>query len=413
LGVNMFSSVRSELLLFGSAITILVAIGAASAQDSGGQTPVPPATMPQTARIAVLGAGAHRAISNSSSDQGVERTPVTLESAPHLIKEGQLIKIPQGSPLRSELAVAAVAAKEIQRTLKLHAVVEADPSRTVQVLPPVAGRVVDLKVQRGDRVAQNQELAVVYTRPAHAYSDDGRARSTLALPNEPTAGDRQTALQRTRSDAATDCRQAEAEPVRSIARRCALVTEGVQETHLLSLKAPVAGSVIDLEIGPGAVLDDSSASIMTIADLDTVWVTTSLPNKDTALIATGWPVEIAFVAYPNEVFAGAARFIGNMRAPDAYGFKVRIELQNPSRRLKPNMFALATFFWSKETVPVIPTTALIQKDERDRVFIEVEQWTFEARPVKVGFPQDEQMVVVSGLNIGERIVVRGGALLDD
>jgi cobalt-zinc-cadmium efflux system membrane fusion protein len=47
------------------------------------------------------------------------------------------------------------------------------------------------------------------------------------------------------------------------------------------------------------------------------------------------------------------------------------------------------------------------------VFIEVEQWTFEARPVKVGFPQDDQVVVVNGLNIGERIVVRGGSLLDD
>jgi cobalt-zinc-cadmium efflux system membrane fusion protein len=409
----MFRSVRNELLLCGSAITILVAIGAASAQDSGSQTLVPPATMPQTARIAVFGASAHRPISNSSSDQGEERTPVTRESGPHLIKEGQLIKIPQGSPLRSELTVAAVTTKEIQRTLNLRAVVEADPSRTVQVLPPVAGRVVDLKVQRGDRVAQNQELAVVYTPLAQAYSDDRRARSTPALPNEPTASDRQTALQRNRSDAATDCQRAEAEPVRSIARRCALVTEGMQETHLLSLKAPVAGSVIDLEIGPGAVLEDPSASIMTIADLNTVWVTTSLPKKDTALIATGRPVEIAFLAYPNEVFTGAARFISNMRDPDAYSFKVRIELQNPSRRLKPNMFTLATFFWPKETVPIIPTTALIQNNERDRVFIEVEQWTFEARPVKVGFPQDDQVVVVDGLNIGERIVVRGGALLDD
>ncbi len=110
---------------------------------------------------------------------------------------------------------------------------------------------------------------------------------------------------------------------------------------------------------------------------------------------------------------GEARFLSDMLDPDASSFKVRIELQNPSRRLKPNMFALATFLWPKETVPIIPTTALIQKNERDRVFIEVEQWTFEARQVEVGFPQDDQTVVVSGLKIGERIVVRGGALLED
>jgi multidrug efflux pump subunit AcrA (membrane-fusion protein) len=140
---------------------MLAAIGVASAEDSGAQL-VPPATMAQAARITVLGAGAHRAISNLSSDQGGERMPMTLETAPHLIKEGQLSRIPQGSPLRSELTFAAGAAKQIQRSLTLLAVVEADPRRTVQVLSSVAGRVVDLKVQRGDRVAQHEELAVVY-----------------------------------------------------------------------------------------------------------------------------------------------------------------------------------------------------------------------------------------------------------
>lgn len=410
----MFTSARSAFLLGSSAVAILAAIGVASAQDSGAQTLVPPAATPQTARIAVLGADAPRAVSNSSSDQGAERTPVMHESTAHLIKEGQLIKIPQGSPLRSELTVATVAAKEIQRTLKLHGVVEADPRRTVQVLSPVAGRVVDLKVQRGDRIAQDQELAVIYTGLAQAYSADRGAGSAPALPNKPTASDRQTGLQRNLSDAANDCQRAEAEPVQSTVSLCALTmpAERMQETQLLSLRAPVAGSVIDLGITPGTVLDPSS-SIMTIADLDTIWVTTMLRRKDTALIATGRLVEIAFIAYPNEVFMGEARFIGDMLDPDASSFKVRIALPNPSRRLKPNMFALVTFLRPKETVPIIPTTALIQKNERNRVFVEVGQWTFEARPVKVGFPEDNQTIVVSGLNIGERIVVMGGALLED
>jgi cobalt-zinc-cadmium efflux system membrane fusion protein len=171
--------------------------------------------------------------------------------------------------------------------------------------------------------------------------------------------------------------------------------------------------VIDVGIRPGVMLDDPSSSIITIADLDTIWVTTSLPKKDTALIALARPVEIAFIAYPNEVFMGEARFIGDTLDPYASSFKVRIELPNPSRRLKPNMSTLATLSGPKETVPIIPATALIQKNGRDWVFVEVEQWTFEARPVKVDFPQDDKTAFVSGLNIGERIVVTGGALLED
>jgi membrane fusion protein, heavy metal efflux system len=192
-------------------------------------------------------------------------------------------------------------------------------------------------------------------------------------PNKVTANGRQTSPQRNRSDAATECQRSEAEPAQ-MARLCALVmpAEGMQSTQLLSLKAPVAGSVVDLKISPGAILDDPSASIMTIADLDTIWVTTSLPKRNAPLLPMG-SVEIVFIAYPDEVFTGEARFISNMPDPDPSGFKVIIELLNPSRRLKPNMFAFATFFWPKETVPIIPTTALILKNEMDRVLMEVEQ----------------------------------------
>jgi membrane fusion protein, heavy metal efflux system len=51
--------------------------------------------------------------------------------------------------------------KEVSHRLVLPAVVEADPGRTVKVLPPLAGRVVSLKVQLGERVTQGQELAVI------------------------------------------------------------------------------------------------------------------------------------------------------------------------------------------------------------------------------------------------------------
>ncbi len=296
--------------------------------------------------------------------------------------------------------------------LTLMGVVEADPSRTMQVLAPVAGRIIDVKVQLGDRVAPDQELALVYAGAA-TTSRGRRAQWTPAPANELTAGDRQTGLRNDLSDAANDCQRVEAAP--PTRRVCALImpAEGSGETRLFSLKAPVAGSVIDLGIRPGVTLDEPSSSIMTIADLDTIWVTARLRKKDVALIAPGRPVEIAFIAYPNEVFTGEARLVGDTLDPYASSFKVRIELPNPSRRLKPNMSTLATFSGPKETVPVIPETALIQKNGRDWVFVEVAQGSFEARAVNVDFRQDDQALAVSGVSIGERIVVIGGALLQD
>jgi cobalt-zinc-cadmium efflux system membrane fusion protein len=179
------------------------------------------------------------------------------------------------------------------------------------------------------------------------------------------------------------------------------------------LKAPVTGSVIDLQIAPGAFLNDATAAIMTIANLDTIWVTANVPEKDTALVAKGQSVDVVFTAYPSEVFQGQVLFVSDVLEPDTRRTKVRIAFENPATRFKLNMFANAIFLSPKEKVLVVPMTALMLKNETDQVFVEVAPWTFEARSVEVGFQQDDQAIVTGGLIAGERVVVKGGVLLND
>lgn len=93
-----------------------------------------------------LGAGAYRLARYSSGGVSAAVAIETYAKASHLVREGERIRVPPNSPLRGKLTVEAAAAKEIQRTLVIPAVVEADPARTLKVLPPVAGRVIDLKI---------------------------------------------------------------------------------------------------------------------------------------------------------------------------------------------------------------------------------------------------------------------------
>src|SRR5262249_39107462 len=186
-----------------------------------------------------------------------------------------------------------------------------------------------------------------------------------------------------------------------------------EQSRLLTLKAPVAGSVIDLQVARGAYLNDPTAAIMTIANLRTVWATATAPEKATALSTKRPDVNVACSAYPGEVFDGKVLFISDVLDPDTRRTKIRIAFENPDMKLKPNMFADATFLAPRQMVPVVPTQALILKNETDRVFVEVAPWTFEARPVEVGFQQGDQAVVEHGLGAGERIVVKGGVLLND
>jgi membrane fusion protein, heavy metal efflux system len=381
----------------------------------------------------LIGAGAGAAvdhvINRSSSAPSV--VPAAVESAPQLIRDEHGITIPDRSPLLGKLAVAPVGEKEIKRNLVLPAVVEADPARLVKVLPPLAGRVTQLKVQLGEEVVRGQPLAVLDSPDlASAYADYDRAKVLLglALKNRDRLRDLARsggAAVREQQQAETDAVTAEVEHQRAEARlrQIGVDPESPDKSRTVTITAPVSGSIIDLAVAPGALWNDATAALMTVADLSTVFVTANVPEKDTSLVAKGQQVETVFAAYPGEVFNGQVLFVSNVLDPDTRRTKVRINIQNPAMRFKPGMFANATFFSPSQMMPVVPTSALVLKDDVNQVFVEaapdaggmpaVKGKTFKAVPVEVGFEQGDVAVVQSGLKVGDRVVVKGGVLLND
>jgi membrane fusion protein, heavy metal efflux system len=196
-------------------------------------------------------------------------------------------------------------------------------------------------------------------------------------------------------------------------RQIGVEAEVSTKSRTVTIVAPVSGSIIDLNVAPGAYWNDATAALMTVADLSTIWVTANVPEKDTALVAKGQLVEIAFAAYPGEVFKSQVLFVSNILDADTRRTKVRISLDNPDTRFKPGMFANVTFFSPKQMVPIIPTTALVLREEKNQVFVEVAPWTFEARPVDIGFQQGGEVSIRHGVAAGDRIVVRSGVLIND
>ena len=311
--------------------------------------------------------------------------------------------------------------KEVSHTLVLPALVEADPTRTVKVLPPVAGRVIELKVQLGGRVVEGQELAVLDSSDlAQAFSDADKARSTVKLTTQTL--DRLLVLERNsaiaikdREQAQSDSAQARAELERAESRLRAIGVPPDQKerSRLLSLKAPITGSVIDLQIAPGAFLNDPTAGIMTLATLDKVWVTANVPEKDISFVSTDQPVSVVFPAYPGQVFDGKVLFVSDVLEPDTRRAKVRIAFNNSDRNLKPGMFANATFGAPMVPRLIVPTSALLMSNDRTSVFVEVSSWTFQRRNVVTDYQEGETAAIKSGLNAGERVVVKGGVVLND
>ena len=334
---------------------------------------------------------------------------------------GDRIIVPATSSLRTRLALEEPTMKEVSHTLVLPGLVEADPSRTVKVMPPVTGRVIDLMAQLGGRVVMGENLALIDSGDlAQAISDEEKARSALKLARQTL--DRLMVLERTsaiavkeREQAQSDFAQAQSELERADARLRAIGAPLDQKTNtrLLQVKVPVSGSVIDLQVAPGAFVNDPTAPMMTIANLDTVWVTANVPEKDTSFVSKDQPVSVTFPAYPGKVYEGKVLFVSDVLEPDTRRTKVRIAFDNPDRSLKPGMFANVSFSAPMISRLVVPTSALLMSNDRTSVFAEVEPWTFVRRDVVTEYEEGNAAVILSGLNPGERIIVKGAVVFND
>src|SRR3954469_20927427 len=145
--------------------------------DPGDLKPAPPRLATMLVLIAIVGgfgALAYRDHARVAAQTGVEK--------PLLVREGNRVTVPPDSSLRSKLTIDTVAEKDIQQTLVLPAVVEADPGHLVKVLPPLAGRIIQVKVQLGERVESGQALTILDSPDlATAYADYDRAKAVLSL----------------------------------------------------------------------------------------------------------------------------------------------------------------------------------------------------------------------------------------
>lgn len=330
-----------------------------------------------------------------------------------------VLTIPAGSPLRSHLVVQAVGAGAATATVDLPAAVEADPARVANILAPLTGKVVALKVGLGEHVHRGQVLAVLASGDlAQAYADDDKAADAFHLAK--TALDRARGVQQAGGAASKDVEaaqsaynQAEAELSRTRARLASLNGAAPGHTRHLVLTAPQSGVVTTLAIADGAQVDDPTATLMTVANLERVFVTANVAESDIGKVAVGADADILLTAYPGQVLHGKVAEANAVIEPDTRRRKVRISLSNPDGRLMPNMYATVRLISPAAGGVFVPQSALLMNNDAVSVLVEVRPWVFQRRVVEIGDETDATARVLGGLRVGDRIVVKGGVLLND
>jgi membrane fusion protein, heavy metal efflux system len=177
------------------------------------------------------------------------------------------------------------------------------------------------------------------------------------------------------------------------------------------VRAPLAGKVLEIGIVAGEYRNDTTAPVLTIADLRAVWMTSDVPENAIRLVSVGESVDITLDAYPDQAFSGRVARIADTLDPKTRTIKVMIELNNARGRLKPEMFGRIRHLEGVQETPALPVGAIVQDGGKNIIYVEQGKGRFEAREVVTGRRSGGLAPIVSGARPGERVVVDGVMLL--
>ena len=321
-------------------------------------------------------------------------------------------------PANSTVRYAKVEQRLVNDTLDLAGKVQPDPTKVVRIFPPASGRVVSIAVKPGDHVERGQTLAVLTSSDvASARSDFAKAkieaeRAKRAADREKLLFEHGAAAEKDYVDARAQAESADAELARAQERLNLLSINPASNTDRVSLVAPAPGIVLDVSAAPGEFSKslESANPLITMADLDTVWVLGDVYEKDAAKLSVGKPVTITLQAYDGQQWSGRIDSISGALDPTTRTLKVRIALPNRKQLLKPEMFATVHVRIGSHQAVVVPAAAVIREGDATAVFAKQGDKPQE-RAVRLGQSIDGVVEVLSGLRPGDEVAAQGAELL--
>jgi Cu(I)/Ag(I) efflux system membrane fusion protein len=155
-----------------------------------------------------------------------------------------------------------------------------------------------------------------------------------------------------------------------------------------------------------------------IADLSKVWVLFDVYEGEIAWLKKGDKVNYSVPSLPGEIFSGTLSYIDPIIDPKTRVAKARLEANNESLKLKPEMFVSGEILSKVNTMSnsiSVPKTAVLWTGIRSVVYIKNENTSgvsFMMRQVTLGPELGEYYVIESGLHPGEEIAVNGAFSID-
>ncbi|MGH9584336.1 MAG: efflux RND transporter periplasmic adaptor subunit, partial [Bryobacteraceae bacterium] len=179
----------------------------------------------------------------------------------------------------------------------------------------------------------------------------------------------------------------------------------------LTIDSPVSGYITERNALPNLYVEPATR-LYSIADLSRVWVNAEVFQNDAGRITPNDPAQISVDAYPGQIFRGRIESILPQMDQATRTAQVRIDVANPHLKLKPGMYVNVDLKADLGRHLIVPASAILQSGTQAVAFIDQGGGRLMPQDVTLGPRVQDDVIVLSGLKAGQRIVTSANFLID-
>jgi membrane fusion protein, heavy metal efflux system len=297
-----------------------------------------------------------------------------------------------------------------------------DANLIARVSVHVLGTVSELRKKLGDSVEKDEIVAAIESREvADAKSEYLAARVTNEL--RQTLFNRQRGLLESRAVSENEFLRtqlaANEAQIKLDGARQKLFALGLSESEIADLpnqppeslrrqylRSPISGRVSERRVDLGGLTGRGGpeSELFVIVNLDDIWVDLAVSPEDIASVREGSPVSIRAIGIEGEA-AAKIIFVSPLLDRETRNARVIASLPNPDNRWRPGTFVTAEVSLGDDASKVIVPRKALQTVKGAATLFVRDAGGFEARQVKTGREDDDNVEIVSGLAPGETIAI--------
>jgi Cu(I)/Ag(I) efflux system membrane fusion protein len=325
------------------------------------------------------------------SPMGMDLVPVYEDEA----TEGDAVTIDPAVVNNLGVRTEKAQVRPLWRRIEATGYVGFDETRISDINTRVAGWIVSLPVSsEGDRVAQGDLLFELYSPElVNAQKEYLQAYKRSEPRLLAGAEEKLRALGMIRSE------------IKALGQR-GTASENIK------IVAPQDGIVATLSVREGVYIQPN-ATIMSLADLSSVWLQAEVFESQAEWVAAGQAVEASLDYLPGTTFTGQVDYVYPVLDPVTRTLRVRLRFDNPDELLKPNMYARVSIYGKlRPNALTVPREALIPAPGRDRVVVALGDGRFAVHEVLTGLESGSYVEILAGIEKGDEVVTSAQFLID-